>query len=87
MSLGDAAQECFLHEIVSPAVVAREGSRIAPQSRDLLFDESVKFGHLISPRARIATPDGERPNGRCRSMTNIKSQNRILVGCARLVRT
>src|SRR6516164_11713982 len=54
MSLGDAAQKRVLHEIVRPIAVARERPRvatarerprIATQSRDLLFDEAVKFGH------------------------------------------
>jgi hypothetical protein len=43
--LDQSAGQRVLHQIVvCPFAVARERPRIAYQSRDLLFDESVKFG-------------------------------------------
>ena len=57
--LDKRAAQSVLHQIVCPVAVARERPRIASQSRDLLFDESVEFGQFVSPRARFATLDGE----------------------------
>jgi hypothetical protein len=45
MSLGDPAHERVLHEIVRPIAISRECPRIAAKSRDLAFEEAVKFGH------------------------------------------
>jgi hypothetical protein len=39
------AAQRVLDQIVRSVAVAGERPRIASQSRDLLFDESVKFGH------------------------------------------
>ena len=41
--LNKRAAQCVLHQIVGPFAVARERPRIASQSRDLVFDEPVKF--------------------------------------------
>jgi hypothetical protein len=41
----EGAAQRVLHQIVCSVAVARERPRIASQSRDLLLDESVKFGH------------------------------------------
>jgi hypothetical protein len=44
--LDECAAQRVLHQIVCPVAVARQGPRVASQSRDLLFDESVKFGQI-----------------------------------------
>ena len=41
--LNKRAAQRVLHQVVGPFAVARERPRIASQSRDLLFDEPVKF--------------------------------------------
>src|SRR5215472_17924848 len=45
MSLGDPADERVLHEIIRANAVPRQCPRVAPKSRNLFFDETVKFGH------------------------------------------
>ena len=41
--LNKRAAQRVLHQIVGPFAVSRERPRIASQSRDLVFDEPVKF--------------------------------------------
>jgi hypothetical protein len=51
--LDKCAAERVLHQIICPLAIAREHPRIASQSRDLLFDESMKSGQFVfSLRAR-----------------------------------
>jgi hypothetical protein len=44
--LDKRAAQRVLHQIVCPVAVARDRPGIASQSRDLLLDESVKFGQF-----------------------------------------
>jgi hypothetical protein len=50
--LEKCAAERVLHKIVCPFAVARQRSRVASQARDLLFDESMKFGQFGLLRSR-----------------------------------
>ena len=45
MGLGYRAQQRLLHEIVGAVSTPSESPRIAPQSRNLSLDETVKIGH------------------------------------------
>jgi hypothetical protein len=56
--LAKCAAERVLHQIVCPFAIAGERPRIASQPRDLLFDESMKFGQFaFSLRAQATLPD------------------------------
>ena len=56
--LDKCAAERVLHQIVCPLAIARERPRIASQSRDLLFDESMKFGQFALSLGARTMPDG-----------------------------
>jgi hypothetical protein len=56
--LAKRAGERVLHQIVCPFAIAGERPRIASQPRNLLFDESMKFGQFaLSLRVQVTMPD------------------------------
>src|SRR5206468_8175318 len=47
MGFGNCAQQRFLHEIVCAIGTPSERPRIAPKSRNLSLDETIKFRHAL----------------------------------------